>query len=302
MTSPKRPTRTSASSRPPSIDESIKAYFDRELTEGARDQLFRLLARDPKRCEDVARTQRMISMLREQAPAPDLTDRIMAGVERRRPFLSPGVRLWVKRGRWGSLAAASLVLLGVAILWRTRPDLRLTPVPTPMASVVESSEAAAREAAQRFENALQPFRAAPLQAEPRASRGVTRIEDVSALPMAPAAPASVPVLASMLRDEGWQLPTGAGDARLASGELRIDHSRRSTQAWSLRVSLPGEALASHGGQVSEPFAGLVFSPTMHAGTDRQDVCESWPEGESPRRVLLTIAPATRPATAVLTNP
>ena len=141
------PERTPA----PIPQELVDTFFDRELDEGSREKFFGMLRGDLSRCAEVARTQRMISMLREPVEAPDLTDRIMARVARRRGFLPERVRRMVTAGRLIAAACVLAAVLGLAAARRMAPDaFRLTPVPRPLSDVIASSKADAASGVQHM--------------------------------------------------------------------------------------------------------------------------------------------------------
>lgn len=139
-----RPDNTPAGERIP--QELVDTFFDRELDEGSRERFFGMLRADLSRCAQVAKTQRMISMLREPIEGPDLTGRIMATVSRRRGFLPERVRRMVTTGRLAAAACVLLGVLGLAVARRMAPDaLRLEPVSRPLSEVIESGKADAAE-------------------------------------------------------------------------------------------------------------------------------------------------------------
>src|SRR5690606_27515213 len=80
--------------------ELVDAFFDRQLDEGSREKFFLMLRSDLRTCGKVARTQRMLSVLKEPIEAPDLTASIMGEVARRRGFLPDRLRRMVKAGRF----------------------------------------------------------------------------------------------------------------------------------------------------------------------------------------------------------
>lgn len=104
-------------------DDVVDAFFDRTLDEGSRDWFFRALRDDLKRCEQVARTQRALSLLKQSPACPDLTTAIMHRVERRRRFLPARLRAMVRTGRFLVAASVLMGLLGVAALQRFYPGL-----------------------------------------------------------------------------------------------------------------------------------------------------------------------------------
>jgi hypothetical protein len=122
-------------------EELVDRFFDRELDEGSREKFFGMLRGDLGRCAEVAKTQRMVSMLREPVEAPDLTGPILSQIRRKRGFLSGRLRAFVKAGR---LAAAVVLLAGVLVLAlgrRYHPEMfRLASEPQPVTQVIEASK------------------------------------------------------------------------------------------------------------------------------------------------------------------
>lgn len=125
-------------------EEMINAFFDRELGEGASDEFFSKLRSDLPRCAEVARTQRVISLLREPIESPDVADRVLAAVHRRRRFVPERIRRYVTAGRLAAAIVVLVSLLGVVLIDRVSPGaLRLTPRHTPVSNVVSSTREAA---------------------------------------------------------------------------------------------------------------------------------------------------------------
>lgn len=138
-----------ASGRVP--EELVDQFFDRELDEGSRDKFFGMLRGDLARCQEVARTQRIVAMLREPIQAPDLTGRILAQIDQRKGFLPPKLRRIVTGGRLVAAACLLVAALGVAMLNRSHPGLfRLTAAPQPLSNVIESGKAEAVAGAQQL--------------------------------------------------------------------------------------------------------------------------------------------------------
>src|SRR5688572_17120431 len=74
-------------------DELVDRFFDNELDESARRAFLRSVPADLDRCEEVARTRRMLDMFKAGVvTGPDLTGRIIATVDRKRGFASRNVR------------------------------------------------------------------------------------------------------------------------------------------------------------------------------------------------------------------
>lgn len=132
-------------------DDLIDAFFDGELDDRAASDLFSQLPKDPARYEQVAKTQRMISLLADQEQAPDLTRNILREVDRRRGFLSTNMRRFVRIGRLAAAAVVLLAFLGIAAAQRYSPDtFRMKDQPHPVASFVEYSGSAAAKGCERL--------------------------------------------------------------------------------------------------------------------------------------------------------
>lgn len=138
-------------------DRLAEAYFDRELDEGSRDRLFREVLADPEWAREVAGTQHVINRLRDPVAAPDLTERVLARVDRRRRFASRRVRRLVRGGRLTAVACLLAVVLGVVVIERIAPGaLRLAPRSRPISAVVEAGRADAERGARLLADATAP--------------------------------------------------------------------------------------------------------------------------------------------------
>lgn len=138
--------RAAGAARGPIPQELVDRFFDRELDEPSREQFFGMLRQDLSRCAEVAKTQRIVSMLREPVETPDLTGRILDRVGRRRGFMPESMRRWVKAGRLAAAACVLFAVLGFAVGRRYAPDFfRFAPEAQPVTQVIDSSrnEAAA---------------------------------------------------------------------------------------------------------------------------------------------------------------
>jgi hypothetical protein len=139
-------------SAPAIPDEMVEAFFDREMTEGASDEFFVRLRSNLPRCAEVARMQRAISLLREPIEAPDVSDRVLATLSRRRRFLPERFRKMVTAGRLIAAGIALAAVLGIAVVDRVAPGfLRLSDPPRPVTDVVSST---AEEGAAQLASAL----------------------------------------------------------------------------------------------------------------------------------------------------
>lgn len=162
-------------------DDVVDAFFDRSLEEASRDRFYASLRTDLKRCEQVARTQRALSMLRGPVECPDFTDDIMHRVNQRRAFLPPALRKMVTGGR--TLVAASVLmgLLGVVAIHRYAPDAaRLAPEPRPVSALVESGCDSAAASAQQLAGSLNAVRAEAASLAAIGQNAVSRVENPAA--------------------------------------------------------------------------------------------------------------------------
>jgi hypothetical protein len=147
-------------------DELVDAFFDRELDGASREQFFGAMRADLSRCAEVAKTQRIVSLLREPVEAPDLTGAIMAEVRRRGAFVPTGMRRFVKYGRWAAAVLLAAGVLGLALVHRHSPDaLRLAPRPKPVAGVIQSGSSDAAAGVQQLTQAMNVVAARVLESE-----------------------------------------------------------------------------------------------------------------------------------------
>jgi hypothetical protein len=136
-------------------DDAVDAFFDRELDPHRSRDMLAGLKNDPARSEEIARTQRMLSLLRRtplhaERAEEDLLGAIMARVDRRRRFLPEAWRRFVTAGRLATAATLLLAGFGVAVLGRIHPDaLRWSPQPAPIATLVDTSRTELAESAAR---------------------------------------------------------------------------------------------------------------------------------------------------------
>lgn len=126
---------------PPIPDDLVDAFFDRELDEEARRRFTRNLDADPFRCERVAKTHRMLSMLRRGVRVPDQTDAILDRVDRVRGFVSPRGRVWIRAGRVAAAIAMLGLVAGAVMVRRSVPEIAEIGMTTP----VDDVACAARE-------------------------------------------------------------------------------------------------------------------------------------------------------------
>jgi hypothetical protein len=140
-------------------DDLVNAFFDREMTEGASDEFFAKLRSNLPRCAEVARMQRAISLLREPIESPDVSDRVLAALARRRRFLPERLRRMVTAGRLIAAGVALAAVLGIAVVDRVAPGfLRLTESPRPVAGVVSRTAEDARQGVAQLAGAVTTVR------------------------------------------------------------------------------------------------------------------------------------------------
>ncbi|MCC6661776.1 MAG: hypothetical protein IT437_12920 [Phycisphaerales bacterium] len=199
--------------RPPNPDEVVDAFFDRSLEEGSRERFFASLRRDLRQCEQVARTQRALSMLRGPVDCPDLTNRIMSRIERRRAFLPARLRSMVTGGRMLVAASLLLGLAGIFAIQRYAPEaVELTSAPRPVTRLLDSGKEGASESVRDLAGALRTVRA---EAVPLARFGDLAIRGVSrpAPPTLSTGPlTSIRVLSADEPESGLRLTRGAESA------------------------------------------------------------------------------------------
>ena len=200
--------------------ELVDRFFDRELDEGSREKFFGMLRADLSRCAEVAKTQRMISMLRDPVAAPDLTERIMTRVHGRRAFLPERMRKMVKAGRLAAAAVVLLALFGVALAERMRPGtMRLVEEPQPLTELIESGRSDAAAGAQQLAAAVR-FRPADAVPDAKAATGFPAAPAIASAPKRVGIGSLTPGVTT-----AWTLPkaTGSGLAVLpgAGSEVRF---------------------------------------------------------------------------------
>ncbi len=126
-------------------EDLVDRFFDGELDDADRRAFLRGLPGDLDRCEQVAKTRRMLDLLGSGgsfASAPGLTGRIIAAVDKQRGFASRHVRTLARAARLGLAAAVVLVVGAVAAVERVAPDAtRLAPAPAPLTSALRESQA-----------------------------------------------------------------------------------------------------------------------------------------------------------------
>jgi hypothetical protein len=164
--------------RGPIPQDLVDAFFDRELDEGSRERFFKMLRSDLEACAQVAKTQRMLSQLRENIDTPDLTGRIMGELSARDRFLPARLRKMVKAGRLAVAACLLLGVLGVAGARRAWPDAfrRVTNEATPVSDVIASGRTEAAAGVQVIADAMN-LGGAP---EPPAGGGVATARGTAA--------------------------------------------------------------------------------------------------------------------------
>ena len=227
--------------------ELVDRFFDRELDEGSREKFFGMLRADLSRCAEVAKTQRMISILREPIEGPDLTGEIMSRIARRRGFLPERLRRMITASRLAAAACVLLAVLGLAVARRVSPDtFRLGRVERPISGVIESGKTDAASVHAAWSEAV----AAPITAITLEGRRASRSLVLS--------PGRVSVR-TLVQPGGasLQLPLGSGnEARFVFvGGVCID--RRSAASVALGCGPAPASCAAFQGAMDQFIARIV---------------------------------------------
>lgn len=136
--------------------EVIDSFFDREMDDASRDKFFAMLRADVKACEDVVRTQRAVSALREPVESPELSGAILARLDERRHFLPARMRAMVTGGRAAAAAGLLLGLLAISLIQRYAPDgVSLVEAPSPVSKLASRSASDAAAGVQHLAGAME---------------------------------------------------------------------------------------------------------------------------------------------------
>jgi hypothetical protein len=175
---------THADMHAPIPEDLLEAFFDHELDPAGREKFFQSIRGDLQRCAEVAKTQRMISMLREPLDSPDLTEDIMGELRARGAFVPARTRRLVWSGRWAAAAALVVGVLGIALAQRYAPDsLRLVPKPKPVSQVISSSSSEAVTGVQKIAGAMNIVSARIV--EPEGAPGAAKRRGMISLQLSP---------------------------------------------------------------------------------------------------------------------
>jgi hypothetical protein len=213
-------------------DDAVEAFFDRALDEGSREQFFASLRADLPRCEQVARTQRVLSKLREPVQCPDFTDVILSRVARRRGFLPPALRKLVTVGRALVAASVLLGLFAVAMIQRYAPRMtEWTPASRPVTELIDSGCQGATVGAGALAGSLNAMKteAAPVMqlgalamsraADPTGSSKTARLPWVGLGGVSPGPLQTVRILSADSVGGSLALRSGSGPDRISQGML-----------------------------------------------------------------------------------
>jgi len=122
-------------------DEAVDALLDREIAPAELPEALALIAGDPEASARLEAMRSMFDELRAPVEAPDLSDRILGDVGRRRRWLTPGLQRVVTVGRV-AIAACVLAAIGATLaVERANPNAAIFggPEPTPLTSVVDAT-------------------------------------------------------------------------------------------------------------------------------------------------------------------
>ncbi|USN98401.1 MAG: hypothetical protein H6810_09500 [Phycisphaeraceae bacterium] len=173
--------------------EEVDRLLDRELTAEERRAMVAGLRRDARALDELVEMRRLAGRFHEPISTPDLTDRILHGVEQRRGFLSSRLRRRVKQGRTLVGACALLSLFLIAVAHRVNPDLfRLHAEPTPVADLDQAvvddsieSKSVIRDVVRGLEPAGLISGAEPVRRDPVALPAIHIPELATTAPAAP---------------------------------------------------------------------------------------------------------------------
>jgi anti-sigma factor RsiW len=134
---------------PGRIPESlIDSVLDGAVDERTRREVARALRHDPRRRRDVAETVEAISALRGPIDCPDIADGVLASLDRKHRFLSPGARRFVRRARLSGALVLLVGLVAVAGVQRAAPRFgSLAAQPTPVTDVARAMQTETAQAA-----------------------------------------------------------------------------------------------------------------------------------------------------------
>lgn len=288
---PKGADESRESKSPRVMDEWIDAYFDRALTEGSSELLMASIRQDPGRCETVARTQRMIAMLKQPLGQPlaesglpamrDQTGDILARLEKGRGFVNARGRRRVRQGRLAVAGGVLTACLALGLIWRAWPGLSLVPRSMPMSAVVNQSSQAATQTLTRINDAVRSMGPSTDGgiglAQPRAGGVAYVLIPVAIVPLESIRPFDP--MAEGNGDGSWGPLAGSGAIALVAP----DGSGHWSDSAAARVTAPMSEFALRSGS---GLGGLVDGP-MPSGAGEGDSCLAWP-GASPRRVLVNV--------------
>jgi hypothetical protein len=137
-----------------SIHEAIDDLFDDVLDDEQARRVVR--EADARACEEIVKTQRMLSLLKRPVEAPDLARRILAQVEGEREFIGGGWRRFVRMGRLAVAACLLLTLLGVAAAQRYWPEATtLRTEPRPVSVLLTTTERKAADSVRAIDTTLE---------------------------------------------------------------------------------------------------------------------------------------------------
>jgi hypothetical protein len=227
----------------PIPDELVDAFFDRELDEGSREKFFTMLRGDLDQCAKVARTQRMISSLREPIEAPDLTASIMGSIARRRAFLPPRLRRIVTASRFAVAAGLLLGILTIAVIHRMAPEtVTLTELPRPVSRVVSSSAQEATAGVQQLQGAMDAMKARISEPAAELSRllstDLPEIDCAQSLPDTRVYLIGTPASTPLPEHGSFALHTGAGSQFVVPPVVYLDGA-------STRIAMPPTSDRGH---------------------------------------------------------
>lgn len=166
---------------PGRIPESlIDSVLDGSVDSRTQREVARALRHDPRRRRDVDETIEALSALRGPIECPDLSNGVLAELDRKHRFLSPKARRFVRRARLSGALVLLAGLLVVAGVQRAAPRLAsVAPQPTPVLDVANAVQSETAQAADRVRESVRVMQASmgPLSGSLEAPGARLRVRD-----------------------------------------------------------------------------------------------------------------------------
>lgn len=142
--------------QPERFEPDLDAFFDDDLSADESELLYEHIRRERALAAEMFGTQRALEALRSTPHCPDLSQRILKQVDRKRGLLSGP---WLRRVVVGRVAIAATLLLamgGLYALHRASPELATLGQPTPIGQLASAVPADASRSRRAAEAGLEP--------------------------------------------------------------------------------------------------------------------------------------------------